>query len=191
MPEVWPRVILTFDDGPSEWTPAILDLLAEHGARATFFVIGRNALENPHHLRRIAADGHQIGNHTWSHREVPRLNAYDAYAELASCQSVLSVLLGSPPKRWRAPFLAPGPHGAWAAAEHGLVHIGADICPDDFAREDPEEIARIVLAETAKLRSDAVVCLHDGVPPDGGSARCLSSRAPTVEALRLILEANS
>ncbi len=183
-------MILTFDDGPSEWTPAILDLLAEYETKATFFVVGRNALENPHHLRRAAAEGHTIGNHTWSHPNLRQLGLtapYEAYAEVRMGAEIIQVLLGRLPRVWRAPFLEQGEYGAKAAgAWPGMKHVGADVCPDDFARDDPEEIARIVLAEAGP---DSVVCLHDGVPPDGGSARCLPSRAPTVAALRLILEA--
>lgn len=179
-------MLLTFDDGPSaEWTPQILDLLAEHEMKATFFVIGRNALENPHHLRRIVAEGHEVGNHTWSHAHLPDLPQCEAYAEIRMGAEILEALLGRPPLYWRAPFLTQGGWGE-VAENLGLRHMGADVCPDDFAKEDPEEIARIVLAEAGP---DSVVCLHDGVPPDGGSARCLPSRAPTVEALRLILEA--
>jgi peptidoglycan/xylan/chitin deacetylase (PgdA/CDA1 family) len=181
-------VILTFDDGPSEWTPAILDLLAEHKRKATFFVIGRNALEHPHTLRRIARDGHDVGIHTWSHRHLLTCNAWEAFAELWACDQLLDQLLDAHLMIWRAPFLDPGPNGTWAAEEVGLIHIDGDVSPDDFARDDPEEIARVVLSEAT---ADSVVILHDGVPPDGGSARCLPSRAPTVEALRRILEATS
>jgi peptidoglycan-N-acetylglucosamine deacetylase len=61
-------VALTFDDGPSEWTPAVLDILARYHVHATFFVIGQAAATDPAELRRIAAEGHQLGNHSWSHR---------------------------------------------------------------------------------------------------------------------------
>ncbi|WP_323379919.1 polysaccharide deacetylase family protein, partial [Streptomyces alkaliphilus] len=66
------RIALTFDDGPHpDWTPRILEILRRHGAPATFFVIGENVRAHPDLLRRVAADGHLIANHSWSH---PRLD---------------------------------------------------------------------------------------------------------------------
>jgi peptidoglycan/xylan/chitin deacetylase (PgdA/CDA1 family) len=97
---------LTFDDGPDpETTPVILDLLDQHHARATFFVIGQKAAAHPELILEIHRRGHQIGNHTWSH---PRGTFWchgpiRTYREIAKCQETLTTILGEPPKVFRAP----------------------------------------------------------------------------------------
>lgn len=99
-------VWLTFDDGPDpKTTPAILDLLDQHNARATFFVIGQKAAAHPDLILEIHRRGHQIGNHTWSH---PRGSFWchgpiRTYREIARCQETLISILGASPKVFRAP----------------------------------------------------------------------------------------
>ncbi len=177
-------MLLTFDDGPSEWTGEILDLLAEHGVSATFFVIGENVIHHPDVVLRAAREGHRIGNHTMNHPQLPHLVDDQVQRELAGCSALIEGLVGERPTLFRAPFLEHDARVDAIAAAESLIHFGADVKPDDFAMEDAEAIARWVLDEAG---ADSVVCLHDGVPPDGGTARCLPSRAPTVEAVRLIL----
>jgi peptidoglycan/xylan/chitin deacetylase (PgdA/CDA1 family) len=114
-------VALTFDDGPSEWTPAVLDVLAREHVHATFFVIGRSAQADPATLRRIAAEGHQLGNHSWSHR-YPRdvrggwTRAY-LRDELARTDAVVARVIGRPPCWFRPPggFLTAVPASAKTA----------------------------------------------------------------------------
>ena len=77
-----PWIALTFDDGPSQWTPAILDLLAAAGARATFFVLGHAIEGREDQLRRIAAEGHELGNHGHSHRDMRELSDAEITYEL-------------------------------------------------------------------------------------------------------------
>jgi peptidoglycan/xylan/chitin deacetylase (PgdA/CDA1 family) len=97
---------LTFDDGPDpKTTPAILDLLDQSNANATFFVIGQKAAAHPELIREIHRRGHQIGNHTWSH---PRGTFWchgpiRTYREIARCQETLTSILGESPKVFRAP----------------------------------------------------------------------------------------
>ncbi len=90
-------VALTFDDGPSQWTAPILAVLAEHGARATFFVVGQTAAANDELLQRIVAEGHEVGNHTWSHPSLTR-DCDDArvHDELARTNELLAERLGAP-----------------------------------------------------------------------------------------------
>ncbi len=177
----------TFDDGPSEWTPQILDLLAEHNRKATFFVVGSQIEGREGILLRADFEGHAIGNHTWSH---PRLTGPDVtrgkiWGELRKTSVAIEAVTGTWPRAWRAPFYATDQRVLAVARSLGLAsHIESDIIPDDWMLDDPEEIARRVLRD-----GDGIVTLHDGIPPDGGSERCTASRQPTVDALRLILEA--
>lgn len=95
---------LTFDDGPDPvWTPRVLDILAACGARATFFVVGTHARAHPGLLRRIAAEGHEIGNHTGSHRHPWLLTAPAARREVRNGTETIADIVGSRPLYYRPP----------------------------------------------------------------------------------------
>lgn len=176
---------LTFDDGPSEWTDPLLDVLDEYQVRATFFVTGASIYGRAKTLMRMSALGHEIGNHGYSHARLTGLTEDEVRNELLATQDLVEHVTGSRPTVWRAPYYDAGPREIRIANLIGLHQIGATIIPDDWMEADPEAIARVVLDEIAH---GAVVSLHDGVPPNGGSDRCLASRQPTVDAVRLILE---
>lgn len=85
-----PKIALTFDDGPSTaWTPALLDGLKERGVKATFFLIGENADKNPEIVKRMAEEGHLIGNHTYHHVELTKVSENEARLELADTSAVI------------------------------------------------------------------------------------------------------
>jgi len=98
------RVYLTFDDGPdARWTPRILDILAQANVCATFFVVGRFAREQVALVRRVAADGHELGNHTWSHRHPWTVLASTARKEVRDGAAAIADLIGRAPKFFRPP----------------------------------------------------------------------------------------
>ncbi len=98
------RVYLTFDDGPdARWTPRILDILAQANVCATFFVVGRFALEQVALVRRVAANGHELGNHTWSHRHPWTVLASTARKEVRDGAAAIANLIGRAPKFFRPP----------------------------------------------------------------------------------------
>jgi len=183
-----PLLALTFDDGPDPCgTPAVLDVLARHDARATFFVLGRNAVRHPALLQRIAADGHQIANHTDTHRCVVGLSLPALAEELRRCARAL------PPgeARWmRPPFGAIDARGCAFAALLGYRIVNWSISGDDWRGFDARTIAEHILAE---LRPGAVVLLHDGLEPPptgwGDSTAALRDRRPTIDALDQVLDA--
>ena len=176
------QVSLTFDDGPSAWTGPVLDLLAAHGARATFFVIGSLAEQRPDLVRRIEAEGHEVGNHTWTHPWLARdCDDERVRDELERTNDVLTAILGSPPERFRAPHYDVDERVETIAAGLRLAHTRGDVAPADWhERSTPAFIATMVLQH---LAAGAVVGLHDGVPPDSAPA----SRQATVDALATIL----
>lgn len=103
-----PKIALTFDDGPSTaWTPALLDGLKERGVKATFFLIGENADKNPEIVKRMAEEGHLIGNHTYHHVELTKVSENEARLELADTSAVIVRITGKEPEYMRPPF------GAW------------------------------------------------------------------------------
>src|SRR5204863_6685277 len=97
-------VALTFDDGPSESTPAILEVLAEAGARATFFQVGANALRLPDLARRVAREGHEIANHTQSHPRFYLCSPATISRQIEQAQQSLSEVHGREPTLFRPPY---------------------------------------------------------------------------------------
>lgn len=97
-------VYLTFDDGPDpQWTPRILDILAEAAVPATFFLVGRLAVRYPALVRRLAAEGHEAGNHTWSHRHPWTVLSSTARKEVHDGAGAIADILGRAPKFFRPP----------------------------------------------------------------------------------------
>ncbi len=177
------RVALTFDDGPSEWTPAVLDVLREHDALATFFLIGERVRERPETSRRIAADGHELGSHTLTHARLTELDPAAVRAEIEGGVDAVEQATGRRPRLFRPPRFQLDAQVLEAVAELGLDPVLANVDPEDWLPgRDSHAIFRLVLAG---LRPDAIVDLHDGVPPPPTSAR--DDCAPTVEALEHLL----
>jgi peptidoglycan/xylan/chitin deacetylase (PgdA/CDA1 family) len=157
------EVVLTFDDGPNPaTTPGILDLLASHCLRATFFPIGANAKDHPDLVKRELAEGHTIGGHTFSHADLSSLPLDQAEKEISDGFAPLAAV-GAPMAFLRLPELrAPNRVLAWVKAQ-GIAVIGVDIDGSDWKGDPPdEELARIDV-ELAKRRR-GVIIMHDSQP---------------------------
>jgi peptidoglycan/xylan/chitin deacetylase (PgdA/CDA1 family) len=99
-----PGMALTFDDGPDPvYTPLLLDLLAAHGVKATFFVIGEKAAQHPQLIRRMADEGHAVGGHTWSHREIVGVTSAELADDLGRCRALLAAAGGVDSNLFRPP----------------------------------------------------------------------------------------
>ena len=104
-PRAGRRLALTFDDGPDpEWTPRLLDALGTSGVRATFFLIGERADRAPALVRRMIAEGHEVGNHSWSHRSLWLCGPRTTAAEIGRAHERLAALTGTPPRHFRPPW---------------------------------------------------------------------------------------
>ena len=180
---------LTFDDGPSQWTPAILDLLAKYGLHAIFFVTGDNVAGHETTLRRAHREGHELGVHGWTHRRLtdPALTDNTIRLELADTMDVIEEITDFAPTRYRAPYFAHDERVQSIAASLGLTHMGADVIPNDWLATNAEALAAKTLAKL-ETKPGGVICFHDGIPPDGGSTHCTDSRQVTVDALWILLE---
>lgn len=156
-----PEVALTFDDGPDPAaTPALLELLAARGAKATFFVVGAQARAHPELVRRIVREGHLVANHSDRHAAWTNLLGVGALRrELTRCQTTLTELAGAPPRYYRPPMglvsHAVGP----ACAALGLEVVAWHVRGLDTTRRSVERVVARVLAG---LAPGAIVCLHDG-----------------------------
>jgi peptidoglycan-N-acetylglucosamine deacetylase len=99
------RIWLTFDDGPdAQWTPRVLDLLAAADCRATFFMVGLQAQRHPRIVRRVLAEGHEIGNHSWSHRNPWAMGTRAARREVSEGSAAIADVAGVAPRYFRPPY---------------------------------------------------------------------------------------
>lgn len=175
-------VALTFDDGPDpEHTPAVLDVLAREAVTATFFLIGRRAAAAPGLVRRIAAAGHELGNHTWSHRSLWGLGPRETAREMRGGQEAIAQAAGRAPAFFRPPWgktnLAMFP----ALRALGTPCVFWTVQPE--GRHAVEPAAQLAYA-AARVCPGAIFDLHDadGVPGAGG--RLLAALPSLIAGLR-------
>ena len=154
------RVALTFDDGPDpQRTPAVLDLLARQGVRATFFVVGARAEAHPELVRRMATEGHVVGNHSYTHSwRFPLRSLGRTVEELRRTGEVLHRITGRQPRLFRPPFGVTNPTIARAVRRLGLDPVGWSIRSLDTMGQSPERVAARILR---RLHPGAVILLHD------------------------------
>jgi len=174
---------LTFDDGPSAWTPLVLDLLREYDTRATFFVIGARVRERPNDVKRIVAEGHELGSHTLTHPRLTEIDDDEVRAEISGGLDALEEVLGERPRLFRAPGFHADDRVLRIVDELGLEAVFAHVDPQDWREErDSHTIFRLVLDG---IKPGAIVDLHDGFPPPPTTSRV--DCTPTVEALDHLL----
>ncbi len=149
-------VALTFDDGPSpRCTPRLLDGLRELGAKATFFVVGCQAVKDPDIVQRIAAEGHQVGNHSYDHADLHSLTAAQALADLEKNDALLRELLGEG-EYWVRP-----PYGLMTEAEAAALSVPLvnwSVDTEDWRTKDSGKILDVIYRCTG---DGDIVLLHD------------------------------
>ena len=151
-------IALTFDDGPSEGTNHLLDILNHHRTPATFFVCGMNVKRLPEVTRAIAAAGHEIGNHTYSHAPLYLRSPQFIAGELAAAQSIIADTTGTAPTLFRAPFGARWFGLREAQRRLNLLGVMWTVIGRDW-KLPADRISRRVLAGAG---NGGIVCLHDG-----------------------------
>jgi peptidoglycan/xylan/chitin deacetylase (PgdA/CDA1 family) len=177
-------VALTFDDGPDErFTPQVLDLLAERGAQATFFVVGRSVEAHPELVRRIVADGHSLGSHTWSHPELLGLPFARLLRECRRGRRAVEQAAGRPVPAYRPPK---GHWDARGAAAASALRLRPWVWTQDPRDWEAGASAEGILAALETLGAGDVILLHDGIQsaPDPASR----DRSATVAALGPLLD---
>lgn len=178
-----PVIALTFDDGPNEpWTSRLAEVLARHDVRATFFQPGACAERYPEATRRLVADGHVIGNHSY-HHDIRRLvRSGDLRTEIERTQQVLTPLVGAPPALYRPPWLFRPPALFTELDAAGLRPVGGEFChPAEVFQPDPMVLVEGTLK---RARPGLVLVFHDGYNATAGHAR-----DSTVEAIDLVIPA--
>ena len=173
-----PALALTFDDGPGEDTPQILSVLKEAQVRATFFLCGANVERDPGMARRIADEGHEIGNHTYSHPRLLGRTPGKILWEIDRAQKVITYHTGRKPELFRPPYglrwfgLFP------ILARQQIRAVMWSVNGRDW-KTDSEQITQRVLRQA---HPGAIILLHDGLPPGEKG-----NRKATVDALPVIL----
>lgn len=164
-------VYLTFDDGPiPECTPQVLDILASHGVKATFFMVGENAERYPELLKRVREEGHRVGNHTYHHTKGCQSTTHAYLQDVEQASRVLQTTLFRPP------------HGRMTCTQKkALRHAGYtiylwDVLPHDYnARYSAEDMLSVI---QKYVRKGSIITLHDS----------LKSKTRMLEALPMIIQ---
>jgi peptidoglycan-N-acetylglucosamine deacetylase len=155
-------IALTFDGGPGVDTSRLLDILADERVPATFFLLGRRHIQRyPDVVRRMAAEGHELANHTWTHRRLTELETAEIRWELAQTQYAIEALTGQRPRLMRPPQGRTDAEVSQVSGELGLAQVLWSVTAKDYATSDSALITRRVLEQADR---DGVILLHDIYP---------------------------
>src|SRR6266571_5042571 len=173
-----PYIAMTFDDGPSATlTSKLLDLLATHHIKATFFVIGENVAEHPEIVERAAREGHEIGNHSWSHPNFAKMSEESVRSQLRRTDDAIKNATGKRPTLMRPPYGSiTDREKHWIHDEFGYQIILWDVDPYDWKRPGPAVVRNRILKET---QPGSIVLSHDIHP---GTIEAMPSTLDALEA---------
>ncbi|KQT35271.1 hypothetical protein ASG29_03980 [Sphingomonas sp. Leaf412] len=185
-------VALTFDDGPDPvWTPRILDVLKREGVPATFFVTGANALGHGDLLRRIVAEGSEIGNHSTLHSNLSHRSPEAIRLELGATERLVEAYTGRAMRLFRPPFLGDADpdrrdelHATRVGAAMGYLTVGLNVDPHDWQTPSPGQVVARTIAQVERgtaMRPAQIVLLHDA---GGDRSRTLAALPAIIRGLR-------
>lgn len=169
------QLALTYDDGPSPiWTPRLLEVLAKHEVRATFFMLGEHVERHADVAQAVASAGHVIGNHTFSHRNLIFSSPARVVEEIQRCRRVLSGVIGEHSNLFRPPFGGRRPDVLKLARAEGFEPVMWSVSSHDWDAKTPEEIERRV---SRQVRGGDVILMHDA-----GHVSSEADRSATIRA---------
>src|ERR1043165_6303631 len=173
-----PYIAMTFDDGPSATlTPKLLDLLAAQHIKVTFFVIGENVADHPEIVARAAREGHEIGNHSWSHPNFAKMSQESVRSQLQRTDDAIKNATGKRPTLMRPPYGSiTDREKHWIHDQFGYDIILWDVDPYDWKRPGPAIVRNRILKET---RPGSIVLSHDIHP---GTIEAMPSTFDELEA---------
>ncbi len=172
-------VALTFDDGPSSHTKEILDVLRLHATPATFFVLGKNAEQFPDLVRQIQEEGHDIGNHSYSHEPFIFKSLEFMQQEIEKTDQIIKQSGYHGTIHFRAPYGRKLIGLPWILYKSGRSHILFDVIPDDWATPGVDVIVNRILAQT---KPGSIILCHDGNGDNIGQ-----DRSQTVQAIPIVI----
>ena len=163
------QLALTYDDGPNDpHTLRLLEVLAKHDVRATFFLIGRYARQRPDIVRELITAGHRVGNHTFTHPLLTFKSAAETRKELSDCRSALQEAIGEHSHLFRPPFGGRRPGTLRVARQLGFEPVMWNVAGYDW-NAPPAAVIENKL--TSQIRGGDVILLHDGGPRHMGADR--------------------
>jgi peptidoglycan-N-acetylglucosamine deacetylase len=171
-------IALTFDDGPSESTPVLLDMLDRHKVPATFFMCGHNVRRCPDVAREVRARGHSIGNHTYSHPLLGLKSPGFILREMTLAQDRITETTGITPRWFRAPYGVRWFGVGEAQKRLGLTGVMWTVIARDYALSAPEITNRLL----RHASSGGIFCLHDG-----RGVRTAPNIQPTLDAVEAVI----
>jgi peptidoglycan/xylan/chitin deacetylase (PgdA/CDA1 family) len=180
------QMALTYDDGPNDpHTLHLLDVLAKHDAKATFFLIGKYVRQRPDIVRAIHAAGHVIGNHTYTHPNLIFVPIKQVRQELEDCRKILEEAMGAPAPLFRPPFGGRRPDVLKTARGLGMTPVMWSVTAYDWSAKSSQAIVEKVERKIASHRNPQgeIILLHDG-----GHHAFGTDRHYTVEATQALLE---
>jgi peptidoglycan/xylan/chitin deacetylase (PgdA/CDA1 family) len=173
-----PYIAMSFDDGPNaKLTPKLLDLLAAHHIKATFFVLGENVAENPEIVARAAREGHEIANHSWSHPNFGKTSDEGIRSQLRRTDDIIRNTIGTRPTLVRPPYGSiSARQKKWVNQEFGYKIALWDVDPFDWRRPGPAVVCNRILKLT---RAGSIILSHDIHP---GTIEAMPSTFGQLEA---------
>ncbi len=155
-----PYIAMTFDDGPHVTnTPRLLDMVKQRHIKLTFFELGERITQDPEILKRIVAEGHELGNHSWSHPDFARMSDTAVRSELQRTQEAFQEAVGFKPTLMRPPYGAiTKAQRDWIHREFGFKIILWDVDPLDWKRPGPDVVARRIISGA---RPGSIILSHD------------------------------
>jgi peptidoglycan/xylan/chitin deacetylase (PgdA/CDA1 family) len=171
-------IALTFDDGPDPArTPALLDTLAELGVPATFFVLGEHADAHPELCARIAREGHELGNHTYTHPYLPLRRSRNVAAELARADAAIQRATGIVPALARPPYGGRSPRNVQAFRRAGKQLVLWDVNSYDWKGAPGADVAQRVVE---RARPGSIILMHDGGRDHHGTLDAVKLAVPAL-----------
>lgn len=175
-------VALTYDDGPNPpYTDRLLDILAKHNVKATFFMIGNRVEKYPETVRQVIAEGHQIGNHSYNHPLLGFLPPTHVQQQIEHTDDLLRQIGVTGEIVFRAPVLTRFLPVAWVLAKDDRMHVSCNVWSWDWTTQNPDKITETVLKKT---KPGSIIVLHDGM---AGNKE--ANRSGTIEATDRIITA--
>ena len=153
-----PMIALTFDDGPSKHTERLLDIFAQYGGKGTFFVVGNVIEKREETLNRMVAEGHEIGGHSWDHRQLTKLSSADMTDEIMNTRAKIYSLTGIDTTIMRPPYGSYNDETKRICAENGIVIINWSLDTLDWKTRDADKVHDAIMSEVKD--GDIILC-HD------------------------------
>lgn len=172
-------IALTFDDGPDEvFTPQVLDILKKNDVKATFFLVGENLKQNKEIVKRQFEEGHEIGNHTYTHINVAKSGYDKVYEEITKTQEEIKEITGVEPKLFRPPYRAMSRHMCDIVKNKNMnIILWSNLDPRDWSNPGVYSIVNTI---ESKVENGNIILLHD-------YNNLRNSKSQTIQALESVI----